>query len=211
LPLVLTPVTSLQDQFHESFARLTPLLFVDLHEKHDNRFRLDPRSVDWLDEMLRERYERLPDPSLPWVSFYRLKKSNPASALKFTPQPENPILKTIHLQNLSSLLLKPQLWPKSFRLAQEIDPLFRAWISLNLLPEDYNSALRLKMKAVVQNKIQVINSLLDDGVPPVFTEDSEKDFTSEVTTAFTQQGWDPPLPLAGRSWWVSMALTELQP
>ena len=56
--------------FEREFNESLPNIFVDLHERGDNRFRLPVDTYPWLRRALTSQFQVLNDPSLPWVTFY---------------------------------------------------------------------------------------------------------------------------------------------
>jgi len=208
-PPYVTP--KLETEFQNDFLARPPYLFVDLHERGDNLFRLPTRIYPWLAQEVALHYSKVADPSLPWAKLY-VRKTNPdelkLSPLDFTALNE----KLIHVFTLQT----QALWSVAQKNALEIrasDQMLKAWMSLETFCQNEvcDSKEALDLYSDLTQAITVRVNSVEKGEKFSIDSYSQQVFAARVTALYQHHHYEAPLALTHPVWWASYAIVKLQP
>jgi len=218
----------LEKTFEQEFTGSFPNVFVDLHERGDNRFRLPVDVYPWLRRALTARYQEVVDPALPWVTLY-VRNGHTTGDCTVLPAVSN--LRAQSLQRDSERLrgkLATVFFSMDtraiFRLLKWLgtsgdwqaplqwDLLLRSWLSFQgtFMATD---PLKISLDQSVEELTHFFQQLFlsDQPVNEIQWHTMMRDASEKVAAAFKQHGQGLPLALQSRAWWISFATVQLQP
>jgi 4-amino-4-deoxy-L-arabinose transferase-like glycosyltransferase len=228
-PPYVTP--DLEKTFEQEFTQSFPNVFVDLHERGDNRFRLPVDVYPWLRRALTAQYQEVIDPALPWATLY-VRNGHTTGDCAVLPSASNLRAQSLKRDSerlggkLAAVFFSMDI-RAIFRLLKWLgtsgdwqaplqwDQLLRSWLSFQgtFMATD---PLKISLDQSVEELTHFFQQLLFSDQPvseiqwhtmtPNINDASEK-----VAAAFKQRGQDLPLALQSRAWWISFATVQLQP
>jgi hypothetical protein len=219
----------LEKTFEQDFRASPPKLFVDLHERGDNRFRLPFDIYPWLGQDIATRYRKIEDPSLPWAIFYiRDERGSANNSLSSTIESSQRRLQERLQEKLrkdfasifSSFssgdmrayfrLFKWLCSTGNWSVFSQWDALLRVWLSSPSVDRSVEELDRFLQQLLFSN--QPLSQLQWPPSPNTETSAMSGDVIIEKTAAeFQGRGQDVPLALRSRAWWISLATVQLQP
>ena len=201
-----------QAEFEAEFIATPPELFVDLHERGDNQFRVSTEVYPWLTRELADHYSRVSDPNLPWCEFYLRK----ASLEKTSPDFASLDFDSLNRRMAEVLKNDPtavyETLRKNFLQLPEWDSTLRSWLSLETLCKSENCASPEELK-LYSDLASAIRPQLDalDRHKSVPDHLSFEDFAGRLKAIYRTHHDAHPYAFEDPLWWASYAVVKMQP
>jgi hypothetical protein len=218
--------SELAKTFERDFRESPPKLFVDLHERGDNRFKLPITIYPWLKNEIAVHYHEIDDPSAPWVTFYLRNTLTSAVATlrsQLIARDSERLRKDFAgiFFSLSSgdtrayfRLFKWLSATGNWGALSQWDALLRSWLSF---PGAFMSTdpIKVSIDRSIEGLDRFWQELFFSDRPTSelqwHHEADGKKIIEDTATAFQQRGQEVPLALRSRAWWISFATVQLQP
>jgi hypothetical protein len=206
-----------QAEFHREFLRSPPKLFLDLHERGDNEFRVAPGVYPWLAQELAENYSLMSDPTLPWSHFYVRRDNSEdiklsrldSTSLDFT---------TLNHRLVAATRSDPkrlgEIVRKNLTQLRAWDLQLKSWLGLEIFcqTENCDSETARKLYADLSSAISARLKTIEPSEAAHYPGDSfsQEDFAQRLTLLYQSRHYSTPYPLSNPMWWASYAVVKLQ-